>query len=394
MTRGSDIVCSGSIKSSTNPIKIITKSINTGPVLCREDFYTELKLRGYEVLDKFKLVSNACFQGTHGSLQWDDNWITFLDNMVQVFVIGFDTRAIYLPKSMKKLLIRSSQNNSKTINIKCCRTQNSISSPFVEIYGLQLKKVFKQGKSNSSFLQAQMFVPLSFSQMSTQNAASVVVQLYLESRKNHFLRILEVESSNDNVIQTFQKVVADIPLLKASLYLQTDAETLHQDIEKVRGPAGLYDIIITDKIQRDHLESLTEGGYLILKTRQNKFDFQELHQISTISLHDSDSYFLVLMKKTRNFSQEENIDHISPSEDNDWIEKAKSSDENLISMKSSDTLHCVKIIQSFHGNKTFFISKEKLSRDRYVRQLSLALSVNVFEQVRTKKGFGDCVPRA
>lgn len=335
------------------------------------------------MLDRFKLVSNACFKGTHGSLEWNNNWITFLDNMMQIFVIGFDTRAVHVPKTIKKLLIRPPQNDSKNINIKCCRALKSISCPLGEVYGLEFTKLPKQNQTRGSVLQAQMFVPLSFSQMSTQNAASVVVQLYLENHKPHFLKVLEIESSHDTVIQTFQKAIADIPLLKASLYLHTDGEISLKDIEKVDRSVASCDIIISDKFQRDHLEYLKEGGYLVLKTRQNKFDFQELlHQISTISLNDVGSYFFILMKKTRNFNQEVNIDHISLSEDNDWIEKAKNADTNFINLQSSDALHCIKTIQSFHENKTFFISKGRLSEDSYMRQLDSALSVNVFEQVR------------
>jgi len=69
------------------------------------DFYKELKLRGYQHSGWFRGLKSASISGKKGHISWRNNWVTFMDNMLQMHIIGYDTRDLYVPTSIQKLVI-------------------------------------------------------------------------------------------------------------------------------------------------------------------------------------------------------------------------------------------------------------------------------------------------
>jgi len=69
------------------------------------DFYKELKLRGYQYSGEFRGLKSASVSGKKGHIIWRNNWVTFMDTMLQMHIIGYDTRDLYVPTSIQKLVI-------------------------------------------------------------------------------------------------------------------------------------------------------------------------------------------------------------------------------------------------------------------------------------------------
>lgn len=42
---------------------------------------------------------------TKAYIKWDDNWVTFIDNMLQLKILQYDTRLLYVPTFISKLTI-------------------------------------------------------------------------------------------------------------------------------------------------------------------------------------------------------------------------------------------------------------------------------------------------
>lgn len=42
---------------------------------------------------------------TVGRIAWFNNWIAFMDNMLQIQILGEDTRSLFVPTSIDKLVI-------------------------------------------------------------------------------------------------------------------------------------------------------------------------------------------------------------------------------------------------------------------------------------------------
>ncbi|XP_016070948.1 PREDICTED: fatty acid synthase [Miniopterus natalensis] len=61
------------------------------------DVYKELRLRGYDYGPHFQNILEASLEGNTGQLLWKDNWVTFLDSMLQITILSSDQRSLRLP---------------------------------------------------------------------------------------------------------------------------------------------------------------------------------------------------------------------------------------------------------------------------------------------------------
>lgn len=53
----------------------------------------------------FKGLTQSNKSATHGKIQWANNWIAFMDNMLQISILGEDTRLLFVPTSIARLTI-------------------------------------------------------------------------------------------------------------------------------------------------------------------------------------------------------------------------------------------------------------------------------------------------
>ncbi|XP_006869546.1 PREDICTED: fatty acid synthase [Chrysochloris asiatica] len=65
--------------------------------LAQGDVYKELRLRGYDYGPHFQGILETNLEGTTGKLLWMDNWVTFLDTMLQMSILGSTQRSLRLP---------------------------------------------------------------------------------------------------------------------------------------------------------------------------------------------------------------------------------------------------------------------------------------------------------
>ena len=109
ITEGNSIVVTGRINISNADQEITSTNIlpenKEEEYMTARDIYKELKLRGYQYSGWFRGLHSASISGNKGHVVWKGNWVTFMDNMLQMHIIGYDTRNLYVPTSIQKLVI-------------------------------------------------------------------------------------------------------------------------------------------------------------------------------------------------------------------------------------------------------------------------------------------------
>ncbi|KAM5309029.1 fatty acid synthase [Glossophaga mutica] len=65
--------------------------------MAKGDVYKMLRLRGYDYGPHFQGILEASLEGNTAQLLWKDNWVTFLDTMLQASILGSSQRSLYLP---------------------------------------------------------------------------------------------------------------------------------------------------------------------------------------------------------------------------------------------------------------------------------------------------------
>lgn len=73
--------------------------------LTTPDVYKELRLRGYDYEGIFRGILESDNRAFSGKLKWENNWISFIDTMLQYSILGQNTRELYLPTRLHKAII-------------------------------------------------------------------------------------------------------------------------------------------------------------------------------------------------------------------------------------------------------------------------------------------------
>lgn len=79
-------------------------------VMKQDDFYKELRIRGYQYSGVFKSVCEARADGLCGKIKWNMNWVSFMDCILQMNILQRDSRSLILPTRIQKLRINSKQH--------------------------------------------------------------------------------------------------------------------------------------------------------------------------------------------------------------------------------------------------------------------------------------------
>lgn len=69
------------------------------------DVYKELKLRGYHYTGNYRSIKKVSTDGTSGHISWLNDWVAFMDNMLQMKILCVDSRGLYVPTGIKKMVI-------------------------------------------------------------------------------------------------------------------------------------------------------------------------------------------------------------------------------------------------------------------------------------------------
>jgi len=98
------------------PTNLLSENNDEEEYMNARDIYKVLKLRGYQYSGWFRGLKSASISGKNGHIIWRNNWLTFMDTMLQMRIIGYDTDDLYIPTSIKKLVINPMLHNSKLRN--------------------------------------------------------------------------------------------------------------------------------------------------------------------------------------------------------------------------------------------------------------------------------------
>lgn len=133
------------------------------------DIYKELRLRGYDYGKTFQGILETNNLGDQGKLQWTGNWITFLDTMLQMVVVGMSGRSLRLPTRIRSVSVDPLMHAGKVckyaddkqaIDVHVNRCLDTIVAGGVQICGLHATVAPRRLQQQSPpVLEEFVFVP-------------------------------------------------------------------------------------------------------------------------------------------------------------------------------------------------------------------------------------------
>lgn len=133
------------------------------------EIYKELRLRGYDYGKTFQGILESNTAGDRGKLEWTGNWVTFLDTMLQMIVLGLPGGGLRLPTRIRSVYVHPAAHLEKVsehaegkqaVDVHVSRYLDNITAGGVQICGLHATVAPRRQQLQSPpTLEEFLFVP-------------------------------------------------------------------------------------------------------------------------------------------------------------------------------------------------------------------------------------------
>lgn len=426
ITEGSAVVVTGIVRVVENPLPILQlrkNDTNERPILKTEQFYKELRLRGYQYTDLFQSVDEATTNGSNGKVRWiDDNLSVFMDCLLQLCILRKDSRELFVPISIRKIRMNIQDHNTQlaeldperpVFDVQSFEQHDAIVGGGIEISGLDVAPISRRRAAGVEVLESYTFVPFDDpSNVYTQeDAMRVIAQTIMENSLRSNVKVLEIDDGDEHSIplaQCVDGIFAKMPLVDMQLKIKTDRTIPDLDEKylenKDKNTQDKYNIIIqsngfSGKPMADIQTYMADNAYLVSREATNSEwnadkmpnGFQLLYVLRT-----SDETFVLAQKvqeQAQAQAQEMTIIEL-PQDDTEfqWLEQLQNAIKEgpvlIVAQKNTISgimglMNCLRREPGAQNIRCVFMMDKKAPRffhDDYffVRQLKLNLNVNVY----------------
>ncbi|XP_047538488.1 fatty acid synthase-like [Vanessa atalanta] len=319
--------------------------------LLTKDFYKELRLRGYQYSGLFRGVLGCNVEGTRGRLAWVENWVTFMDCMLQMKIIGEDTRGLFVPTRIEKLSIdvnmhydalskMNADPTKKSLEIRVYPYLDSISAGGVKIRGLHATPISRRIPLGVPVLEKNVFIPnYGKSKMKIEDILRSNVQLVLENIQIYKVKSIEIVDDQyktnglEPILDKVADVLGDLPLVQADLTIISEdpiemPSNISVENKKLIGENNTLIIIGANLLQRPEilrnaLTALRDKGFIMSRETKpvNPKDFSDKYDIITI--YNTGFEYIVLFRKRLGAKLAKFVKIDSADQTYAWIDKIK-----------------------------------------------------------------------
>ncbi|XP_041971751.1 fatty acid synthase-like isoform X2 [Aricia agestis] len=293
--------------------------------LLTKDFYKELRLRGYQYSGLFRGVIGCNVEGTRGRLAWVNNWVTFMDCMLQLQLVGQDTRGLFVPTRIERLCIDATmhyeaiskmnpESSKQSFEIRVYPYVDVIRAGGVEIRGLHATPITRKLPLGIPVLEKNEFVAnFEKKKMSVDDILRADIQLILENLQTYKVKAIELvddDYKNHNmkpVIETVQDILGDLPLVQPELLVVSEnplelPQHIPVENKKFFAESNVVLFVGANLLQRPEalkqvLGTLRDKGFIISREKVKPDPKAYADKIDIISIQDSGEEYLVLLRK-------------------------------------------------------------------------------------------------
>ncbi|KAF7272913.1 hypothetical protein GWI33_014349 [Rhynchophorus ferrugineus] len=419
VTESGQTVVTGTVRyvkdNETDPVSLPIPVEDNKPKMTTKDVYKELRLRGYNYKGKFKAIQTCDVSCELASIKWEDDWVAFMDNMLQVKILQEDTRMLYVPTTIHRLAIDAKKHldicsklgENPNIPVYSYRHAGIIQSGGIEIRGMIASSIPRRKYLATPVLEKYVFVP-NTAMMNLEQALRVHMQILLENTHVIHVKAVELidEATPDEPIvlgDTIYDVLADQPLIQPAITVlsKTDLEVTNVTVEdkKLLTEVDCHLVIASKLLERPNiltiaLGSIQDSGF-ILSRESLEFDLNSYQNpnISIVSVFTIEKEKMVLVKKMLQYKSPVTVKVSSADESFEWLSKLKTAmekDENILVYAEEEQtngvmgfINCIRREPGGQKVKLVFIEDSApnfdISSPFYQDQLKKKLSINVYK---------------
>ncbi|XP_022912997.2 fatty acid synthase-like [Onthophagus taurus] len=306
-----------------------------------KDIYKEFKLRGYNYKGQFRGILESNNLANSMKLKWDDNWITFIDSMLQIQILQKDTRNLFVPTFIQQIIIYSKAHfasiKNNCVDVKVNNNSRIIRSEGIQIRQIEFKQISKRKPLSEPVIEMYKFIP-NKTLLTLEESIRINVQIILENNPQKELKSFEMfESNNKNrepLSLILQQAVEDQPLIQADIKLFSDKPidltgvTLSD--KPVKYESGLHLVIANNLLSDGNnfseiINVLEPNGFILTREEKNIEKLFDVPALTIFTKHAilNTNEMLILLKKTPKQNVENYFELANNFQDFTWIPKLK-----------------------------------------------------------------------
>ncbi|KAL0271260.1 UNVERIFIED_CONTAM: hypothetical protein PYX00_008407 [Menopon gallinae] len=300
--------------------------------LTKADVYKDLRLRGYDYGGIFRGIQGTDNKGVTGTLEWEDNYISFMDTMLQFSILGLSTRELYLPTRLQRAVINPLKHKAITdeltegqgIRVNMYRDINVVAAGGIEFRGLKASLApRRQQVQPDPKYEKYVFVPYMNNKPTSQtNALTASLQIVLENSGGALkLKIAELVANRSNEDNFLAKSAINLLENEPMIHVEyvfvrmSESDPVPADAEALEIKSIVKNVAVTPLEQNYHLvigkglasneallanlaAGLKEGGFIMSEEKAFEDDdrFERLG-LCTASVQQGEECAFVLLRK-------------------------------------------------------------------------------------------------
>ncbi|CAC5370812.1 FASN [Mytilus coruscus] len=268
ITESDTLTCSGVISVLSAPVDTVDRNHEEEFPLTSSDVYKELRLRGYDYGPDFRGILRTNIEGDTGELLWNGNWVSYIDTMLQMSILGVSDGCLRLPTRITAMSIdptiqenhvyQTNDGHSVTF-VKIDKEQNTCTSGGVEILGLHATVAPRRHQQAEPVLEEYCFVPYT-----CNNLIDNDLKNYINSCSAHAVNRLMVRCNNKLNHSKIDPIRIFLEQLESGNFLSentSEFEQLDGDIYlKLR---SIFEELDDSGIENGHLDSQEDTSSLM-----------------------------------------------------------------------------------------------------------------------------------
>lgn len=237
------------------------------------DIYKELRLRGYHYSGIFQGIKSISNRGISGNLLWNNNWIAFIDTMLQFSILGKDNRGLYVPVRLQYAAINpivhldfiKNYKENEGVPVYFYSNIDVIKSGGIEIRKMKASLITKKQQNRIPKFEKYLFVPFENSQPLAQDpekakqyALTVLLQIVCENIGRKKTKIVEVAGSRPI---DYLFVPDIIQFSNSEIQLNFEVQVI---VNSRKQYSGLEEFNVTIAIRNEEKEPIAENSHLVI----------------------------------------------------------------------------------------------------------------------------------
>ncbi|XP_070380763.1 fatty acid synthase-like [Dermacentor albipictus] len=233
----------------------VTCAESTAYELDAEGIYKELTVRGYDYQGAFRGIMQAGLQEPRGKLQWKENWVTFVDSMIQYVMFTSSVRVLRMLTSIEFCSLDPyvhaevvKKDGDAGVEVICNKITDTCRAGGVIIRGLKTNTIDSGAKQQTPLVEEYHFVPYLDDKESKDKRESLTRE-YVAVCCSLARRALKDFCESNSSLRDAMSAVRNVPEHVVSQYLNEPDKnhallrflnTLHEQKDRTRNTIAAY----------------------------------------------------------------------------------------------------------------------------------------------------------